>query len=204
MNNNLFSWVLLTIFGICLTLFTLYYGLFNIENYYHQSLIFGKEEVLKAAEISHLKSENSEFKKKIESLSAEVNDLGKKMNNYLFEYRKSKQYLDSLINVSDQNGRTIDTIVTYYNNTILNSTNVIDSINRQYEIKSTTLLKFITDLESNSADLELALLEKSISNKMITVKVASIVYFVFIFLISLFLGIWITVFGVKKIKSAVI
>ena len=188
-------------FGICLTLFTLYYGLFKIENYYHQSLIFGKEEVLKAAEVSHLKTENSDYKSKITDLNTEVINLGQQMNDYLLEYRESKQYLDSLISFSDQNGRTIDTIVTYYNNTILSHTNRIDSVNRQYEIKSTTLLRFITDLEENSANLELALLEKNISAKMISVKVAVIVYLIFIFLASLILGIWISIFGMKKIKG---
>lgn len=199
MNNTLTSWVLLAFFGISLTIFTLYYSFSLVEKSYNYSLELRKNEILFSSKIDNLKLINSELKTKIERLNAEVGSLAKKMNEHLNEYRSSKMVLDSLISSNSQSSEALDTIISIYNNEILKNTNVIDSINSEYEIKSTTLLQFIKDLDANSSKIENNLLDKKINNKLIVIKTTSIAYYAVIFILSLILGVWITLFSLKKI-----
>jgi cell division protein FtsB len=201
MQNNLFAWIFLTLIGISLSLFTMYYSLTKVETYFSQTLSLGKAEIMESSKINGLKSKNSELKTKIQSLSREVSELGDQVNQYLLEYRTSKQFLDSLITGSEQNAEVFDSIINYYNDEVLKNTTLIDSVNKQYEIKSTTLLQFISDLEGNSTEIELVLLEKNVKNKMFSLKIGAIIYHIFIFGITLILGIWLTVFGLKRIRE---
>lgn len=203
MNNQLTAWICLIFLGISLCLFTLYFSHSKLIQFYADSLEIGRSDIVNSSEISDLKTTNSELKSKIESLNTEVNDLGDKMNQHLMEYRTSKMFLDSLMSHTETNAEALDSILTYYNDEILNNTYVIDSINQLYEIKSTTLLKFISDLNSNSSEIEFVLLEREINNKILSVKIGSIFYFLLIFIATLIIGIWLTVMGLRKVREHV-